>query len=145
MGRRRHPPGGRFPEKLTFQVCSPALALKLKAVGVPQDSLWYWLPSRGDHPPLLAPAAEVAAHPLFQTAAASAFTAGELGELLPSAIEQAGEVLHFLGRKSARTFSVAYVLTPAEGQSGIERGAATEAEARGQMLLYLIENQLVSP
>ena len=145
MGRRRNLHGARFPERITKQVCSPALAQQLKAGGVPQDSLWYWVPSHGSHRPLLVSAEELGEYPLFQAAAVSAFTAGELGELLPSAIEQQGEFLRLLCLKTPRTFSVAYVLTPADRQSAIESKAPTEAEARAQMLLYLIENKLFTP
>jgi hypothetical protein len=127
------------------QVCSPALAQQLKAVAVPQDSLWYWVPSRGGKYPLLVPAEELVDHPLFQVAAVSAFTVGELGELLPSAIEQDGEFLSFLCLKSPRGFSVASLLNPADRQSGMEIKALTEADARAQMLLYLIEHKLFTP
>ena len=145
MKRRRNLLGARFPEKIAKQVCSPALAQQLKAVAVPQESLWYWVPSSGGKYPLLVPAEELVDHPLFQVAAVSAFTVGELGELLPSTIEQHGEFLSFLALKSPRGFSVAYVLTPADRQSGIEIKASTEADARAQMLLYLIENKLFTP
>jgi hypothetical protein len=84
-------------------------------------------------------------HPLFQAVADSAFTVGELGELLPSMIEQNGEFLSFLALKSPRGFSVAYVVNLADQQSGIEIKALTEADARAQMLIYLIENKLVVP
>jgi hypothetical protein len=145
MKRRPSLPGARITEKLARQVCAPALAEQLKAVGVPQDSLWYWVQSSRSTHPLLVTADEVVAHPLFQALALSAFTGGELGELLPSVIEQNGEYLSFLSLKSPRFFAVAYVVDPAERQSGIEIKAATEAEARAQLLLYLIEHQLFTP
>jgi hypothetical protein len=79
--------------------------------------------------------------PLFQRVAVSAFTVGELGELLPGAIEQDDEVLHLRCEKSSRGFTVAYGLR-GEQHSRIERKAPGEAEARAQMLLYLLENNL---
>jgi len=82
--------------------------------------------------------------PLFQRLAVSAFTVGELGELLPSAIEQEDEVLHLRCEKSARGFTVAYAHR-GEQQSRIERKAPSEAEARAQMLLSLIENNFYTP
>jgi hypothetical protein len=145
MGRRRTLSGARFPEKITKQVCSLTVAQKLKAVEIPQDSLWYWVPSSNSQRPLLVPAEEIGEYPLFQAAAVSAFTAGELGELLPSEIEQHGECLRLLCLKTPRAFSVAYVLTPAGRQSEIESKAPTEAEARAQMLLFLVENKLFTP
>jgi hypothetical protein len=145
MRRRRNLHGARFPEKIAKQVCSLTLAQKLKAGGVPQDSLWYWVPSTSSQHPLLVSAEELGEYPLFQAVAVSAFTAGELGELLPSEIEQQGESLRLLCLKTPRAFSVAYVLTLADRQSEIESKALTEAEARAQMLLYLIENKLFTP
>jgi hypothetical protein len=145
MGQRRKLQGARFAEKIAKQVCSPALAQHLKVLGVPQDSLWYWVASSGGTYPLLAAEEELSAAPLFQAAAVSAFTVGELGELLPSTIEQDGEVLLFRGLKSPRGFSVAYVLTLADRSSGVERKAATEAEARAQLLIYLLEQGLYTP
>jgi hypothetical protein len=145
MGQRRKLHGVRFPEKIAKQVCSPALAQKLKALNVPQESLWYWVASSGGTHPLLATDEDLFDFPLFQAAAVSAFTVGELGELLPSTIEQNGEFLLFLGFKSSRGFSVAYVLTPADRHSGVEIKAPTEADARAQMLIYLIENQPYTP
>ncbi len=145
MKRRRKPQDARFTEHIAKQVCSPAVAQKLKALAVPQESIWYWIPSSGGKPSLLMTAEELREYPLFQVLADSAFTVGELGELLPSSIEHDGEVLAFLCLKSPRGFSVAYLLHPADRQSGIEIKAPTEAEARAQMLLYLIEHKLFIP
>jgi len=83
--------------------------------------------------------------PLFHRVAVSAFTVGELGECLPSSIEQSDEVRCLRCEKSSRGFTVAYVLPRGEQQSRIERKASSEAEARAQMLLYLINNKLYPP
>jgi hypothetical protein len=145
MGQRRKLHGARFPDKIAKQVCSPALAQQLKALGVPQESLWYWVASSGRTYPLLAAEEDLSAAPLFQAAAVSAFTVGELGELLPSTVEQDGEVLCFRSLKFPRGFAVAYVPTEADRYSGVEMKAATEADARAQLLIYLIENSLYTP
>ena len=145
MGRRRTPHAASFTVTIAKQVCSPAVAQQLKAVAVPQDSVWYWVASSRGKYPLLFTAEEVAEMPLFHIVAVSAFTVGELGELLPSTIEQNGEVLRFLCEKSARGFTVAYVLSRGEKQTRLERKAPSEAEARAQMLLYLVENNLYTP
>jgi hypothetical protein len=92
MGRRI-PHSAPFTATIAKQVCSRAGAQQLKDAAVPQDSLWYWVASRRGQYPLLCTAEEVAEMPLFQRVAVSAFTVGELGELLPSAIEQSDEVL----------------------------------------------------
>ena len=144
MGRRRTPHTAPFTAAIAKQVCSPAVAQTLKERAVPQDSLWYWVASRRGQYPLLYTAEEVAELPLFQRVAVSAFTVGELGERLPGAIEQDDEVLHLRCEKSARGFTVAYGLR-GEPQGRIERKAPGEAEARAQMLLYLLENNLCTP
>jgi hypothetical protein len=145
MGQRRKLHGARFPDKIAKQVCSPALAQQLKALGVPQQSLWYWVASSGRAYPLLAADEDLFDAPLFQAAAVSAFTVGELGELLPSTVEQDGEVLRFRGLKFPRGFAVAYVPTEVDRYSGVETKAATEADARAQLLIYLLENSLYTP
>ena len=144
MGRRT-PYSAPFTATIAKQVCSPAVAQQLKEVAVPQDSLWYWVASSRGTYPLLFTAEEVVEMPLFHRVAVSAFTVGELGELLPSSIEQTDEVLRFRCEKSSRSFTVAYVLARGEKQTRIERKAPNEAEARAQMLLYLIENKLYTP
>jgi hypothetical protein len=143
MGRRT-PHTTPFTALIAKQVCSPAVAQTLKERAVPQDSLWYWVASRRGQYPLLCTAEELAEMPLFQRVAMSAFTVGELGELLPSAIEQNDEILHWRCEKSARGFTVAYGRR-GEQQNRIERKAPSEAEARAQMLLSLIENNLYIP
>jgi hypothetical protein len=105
---------------------------------------WYWVASRRGQYPLLYTAEEVAEMPLFQRVAVLAFTMGELGELLPGAIEQDNEVLQLRCEKSSRGFTVAYGLR-GEQHSRIEHKAPSEAEARAQMLLSLIENNLYTP
>ena len=145
MGRRRKPHSAPFTDTIAKQVCSPAMAQKLKEVGVPQDSIWYWVASSRGKYPLLFTAEEIAEMPLFRMVAVSAFTVGELGDLLPSSIEQNDEVLRLLCEKSSRGFTVAYVLARGEKQNRIERKASSEAEARAQMLLSLIENNLYTP
>jgi len=144
MGRRT-PHTAPLTALIAKQVCSPAVAQQLKERAVPQDSLWYWVASRRGQYPLLCTAEEVAAMPLFHRVAVSAFTVGELGECLPSSIEQSDEVRCLRCEKSSRGFTVAYVLPRGEKQSQIERKASSEAEARAQMLLYLINNKLYPP
>jgi len=143
MGRRT-PHTAPFTALIAKQVCSPAVAQQLKERAVPQDSLWYWVASRRGQYPLLCTAEEVAEMPLFHRVAVSAYTVGELGELLPSDIEHDDEVLHLRCEKSSRGFTVAYGHR-GEPQGRIERRAPSEAEARAQMLLYLIENNLYAP
>ena len=141
----RKPHSASITDTIARQVCSPAVAQKLSALGVPQESLWYWVASRRKKYPLLMTVEELSEAPLFQTVAVSAFTVGELGVLLPSTIEQEGEFLGFLCSKSFRGFSVAYALAPTEKPNRVEIKAVSEADARAQMLIYLIENNLYIP
>ena len=143
--RRCTPHSTSFTAMIAKQVCSPAVAQTLKELGVPQESLWYWVASRRRQYPLLCSAAEVTAMPLFHRVAVAAFTVGELGELLPSTIEQHDAVLHWRCEKSSRGFTVAYVGARGDQQTRLERKAPSEAEARAQMLLCLLEHALYTP
>ena len=115
--RRRTPHSTSFTAMIAKQVCSPAVAQTLKELGVPQESLWYWVASRRRQYPLLCSAAEVTAMPLFYRVAVAAFTVGELGELLPSTIEQNDAVLHWRCEKSSRGYMYARVGTSRPGSN----------------------------
>lgn len=126
--------------KLEDQVVSLELAKKLKELGVKQESLWYWyhpaiepedsdlvLNSRGRV--LNGDFAEV------QTRLSgyeikekySAFTVTELGEILPPRCTTYRlEFGSFICR-----------------ESNYEIQADTEANARAEMLVYLLENKLI--
>ena len=80
--------------------------------------------------------------PLFHRVAVAAFTMGELRELLPSTIEQNDAVLHWRCETSSRGFTVASVCARGDQQTRLERKAPSEAEARAQMLRYLLDNAL---
>ena len=80
--------------------------------------------------------------PLFHRVAVTAFTMGELRELLPSTIEQNDAVLHWRCETSSRGFTVASVCARGDQQTRLERKAPSEAEARAQMLRYLLDNAL---
>lgn len=143
--RRRTPHSTSFTAMLTKQVCSPAVAQTLNKLAVPQESVWYWVASRRRQYPLLCSAAEVTAMPLFHRVAVAAFTVGERGELLPSTTEQHDAVLHWRCETSSRGFTVASVGARGDQQTRLERKAASEAEARAQMLRYLLEHALYTP
>ena len=137
--------------ELEKQVCSLELAEKLKDLGVPQDSIFYWV--RSDLGNMGVQYVKAFVHqrrpPDTDTFEyLSAFTVAELGEMFPTTIyDQSGEYFLNLGATSenikygnTREFTVSYV--------GIEKDIIhihehTEADARAKILIYLIENKLI--
>jgi hypothetical protein len=146
--------------KLEDQVCSLELSKRLKELGVPQKSLFYWTDVAGYHELPELPQPEpmwIIVNPIsgkdeMSEDAISAFTVAELG--LPFSIQRqlgkgyvgAGEWVHLF----------LHQYPPFEGQDFYEVGyfaggsvlshsekADTEANARAKMLIYLIENGLV--
>lgn len=109
---------------LEQQVVSLELAKKLKELGVKQESLYYWNYSGGEAEREIwrigsgkAPISGVAA-----------FTVAELDELLP---------------EGTRCYQLANEwFCDYDGYSNRDRKGAV---ARGKMLIYLIENNLISP
>lgn len=75
----------------------------------------------------------------------AAFTVAELGEMLPSFIPQGfkGQYDLLCEKDSGTTWRVAYIR--AEQRNLHEEYADTEADARAAMLIYLIENKLITP
>jgi hypothetical protein len=135
--------------KLEKQVVSLSLAKRLKELGVKQDSLyWYTLPegkyvekfmslNPAYQEEEFAPTkVQLTVDPDFYgnygepVTKASAFTVAEVGEMLPQ-------------KTCWRGYS------NNGGKWGLEFGdfraeAATEADARGKMLCYLLENKLIN-
>jgi len=136
--------------KLEDQVCSLEVARKLKALGVKQESFWSWYDTidRDDGPRLNRSDENCPVCTLPKQnweEKISAFTAAELGEMLP---EQAGP--GFFREKMIDIPTSRYEVFYAD--SFTERivlpqdqsiRAATEADARAKMLIYLIENNLL--
>jgi hypothetical protein len=120
--------------RIENQVISLEIANKLKKLGVKQESLFYWvttftqpyhisytggfdselLPDHNDY--------------------ASAFTVAELGEMLPE---------YFETHRVDEMYFVDYIK---KGKMLLRMNGAiedTEANARGKMLIYLLENKLL--
>ena len=128
--------------RLEQQVCSLDPAQRLKELGVQQESLFYWSDTgSGQH---------VFYHTDFDgrshaaTTALSAFTATELGEMLPPITVYTQHRDGWLIQcKTERSIN-------ATGQHGRARQhhtmtADTEADARANMLIYLLEHDLIAP
>lgn len=121
--------------KLEDQVVSLELAKKLKELGVKQESLFWWhecqRPEDGHVWSYIENYYRIDTDRAFEEVVA-AFTVAELGEMLPP------------GRKSWRYTDFDGCKWMCE-QVGHHEEAATEADARAKMLIYLIENKLVDP
>ena len=115
--------------KLDDQVCSLELAKRLKELGVKQESAFYWVRSK------TMPAFDwqMCYGPFHGSAETiSAFTVAELGEVLPHTHTSfKSELGHFVCHDPKSIYGLAK--------------AATEADARAKMLIYLIEQGIVKP
>lgn len=139
--------------KLEEQVVSVDIAKKLKAIGIPQESVFYWVLTVGYEGFQLVPSEDLTSEDfdlppvqINQDAGCeedlwkvveiySAFTVAELGEILPRcymswATPQTGEMKWWCHR--VETYFVTHKETPIFS-------AATEADARAKMVLHLKE------
>jgi hypothetical protein len=138
--------------ELEKQVCSLELAQKLKTLGVRQDSLYYWSASglastRVDWTMKLC----AFGNTFTDETRFSAFTVAELGEMLPKYIEQVRE-----GGTSRTGFwlDISFDETSGKWRYSYANHRAneciemlfdvSEADARAKMLIYLMENSLVT-
>ncbi len=123
--------------KLENQVCSLTLAQRLKELGVKQESLFYW--AKWESKPTSKKWGVVSKlrhsydgrEPEHYV---SAFTVAELGEMLLNhrnirhRFVNAGEGKRWVTSNDERNYF-----------------ADTEADARARMLIYLLENNLITP
>ena len=127
--------------KLENQVCSLELAKRLQELGVKQESLFYWSYNFvGNKVKLLKPAHGLKGYPhlYFQ-----AYTVAELGAMLPHLIEHNSYRLEFY--KFQESYGCDYVHV----QDGLafcfaDNISENEADARAKMLIYLLENNLIT-
>lgn len=122
--------------KLESQVCSLKLANRLRELGVLQESYFYWAT------PAIGTVAKLEPKHVKSKSAQwakwpSAFSVGELGEMLPE---------EYITRKNPEGGGwQAWELE--EGlydKSGGHILGKTEADARAKVVIYLIENKIVS-
>lgn len=139
--------------KLEEQVASLELSKKLRDLGVKQESAFYWWEDRygpgtghqlQDRKPR---------NPKNGWMSSSAFTVAELGEMLPNKFGHK-DYLYLLSCEkfcefdSGSRYLVLYDPVPPDNwpdQVALEQFAATEADARAKMLIYLIEGCIVKP
>jgi len=116
------------------QVCSLELAKRLRDLGVKQESLWYWVIG---HPKLDAFLTHYEDYTGPNIKSYSAFTVAELGEMLPVApfhcecYVSKGQRKRLITERITSAFHTEF--------------SDTEADARAKMLIYLIEQKLVTP
>jgi len=128
--------------KLEDQVCSLELAKRLKELGVKQESHFYHIKERAEWRlwPYTSPGFSlegIREHPREDWEVYSAFTVAELGDMLPKGFYQTFFVEDgvVVGRPDFKVLENTFT-TEKE---------TTEANARAQMLIYLLENKLVKP
>lgn len=131
--------------KIEQQVCSLEWAKKLKALGVKQESILYWKDGR------LNCCCEKTTHAIENTTSYSAFTVAELGCLLPFRTKAFQTVNddELLCIKVGEKWRVVYHDEDKRlyGDNGIVADSGfhdTEANARAAMLVYLLENKLIT-
>jgi hypothetical protein len=139
--------------KLEEQVCSLELAKTLKELGVKQESAFWWVegdlvyrgewggPSDDASKRMEQKELDEYMHALF-----SAFTVAELGELLPMTVY--GEFDALVVEKAIRHWFVYYSTdrsgNPSKWRGRLIQTADTEVDACAKMLIYLIENILLT-
>lgn len=133
--------------KLENQVCSLELAKKLKELGAKQESAFYWGETSG-----LITEEEYLDFEDFASSIGKpqgtrverhfpAYTATELGEMLPLHVEIKGSLLWFETRSNhKKNWVVAYC----DDDDCVAEHSETEADARALMLIYLLENNLIT-
>jgi len=140
-------------ENINWQLTSLEESKRLKELGVPQESLFYWRVGKRTNESIIRflndkkPGNGDALY--FDWC--SAFTVAELGEMLPYAIKKEN-VLYFLDQRPRVSthkfdspvafYEIAYT-NPKAGAVDLPVQEKTESGARAKMLIYLIENNLI--
>ena len=129
---------------LEQQVCSHELAQRLAALGVRQESVFWWVDRK------LTYTGGLASHAPLQGGVA-AFIVAELGEMLPDELiipsKHGKPYTHWLRfgryRGAGQRFWCAY--PGGNARTTLEERAHTEADARAKLLIYVLEHHLLSP
>lgn len=132
--------------KLENQVISLDLAKRLKELGVKQGSFWYWckIAILTGHQESVSHEWQLLARGGQGLEYSSAFTVAELGEMLPEELVIDGEWSTFLETaKAEKAWHVYYHNDDMPRTLHLEY-ADSESDARAKMLIYLIENKLVT-
>lgn len=134
---------------LSQQVISLDLAKHLKLLGVKQDAQFYYcIPEGGNDTNRFLSWKDSNSFCEQDTCSfnhdyIAAFTVAELGEMLPDFVKE-GNVGHLQSRFSKLKEDQWCVEYVNRDEYALHKYGKTEAEARGLMLAYLIENKLMS-
>lgn len=130
--------------KIEQQVCSLEISKRLKELGVKQESLFVHTRMRTTDPyqvTTLSEAGEWKYYDFENTY--SAFTVAELGEMLPDSISFEEKLYVINIYKLGNEWIVEFEDNENELKTHTSYQADTEADARGKMLIYLFENNLI--
>lgn len=132
--------------RLESMVISRELAEELKALGVRQDSLFYWRKNRASHLEGWNLADCIDTHSVENY---SAFTSGELGEMLPEKIEddEDGTIHRLYIFRSGKSWITVYRYE--ENKTGFwsttyAENSETMTNSIAKMLIYLIKQNLIT-
>ncbi len=143
--------------KLEQQVCSLELAQKLKDLGVKQDGFFSWVSKwkLGEDMKTYDSGKRLVMEDVFTNdndnrKIASAFTVAELGEMLPRLVTnkdgyhnlEMDKLGVYLPSRPKPVYSVGYHTTFKSPLHRIED--VSESDARAKMLIYLLENKLIT-
>ena len=124
-------------------VTSLSISKKLKELGVKQESLYYWVRGNSEYEPEFRVISDVRGNEVYNTFIEkySAFLASELGELLPDWVYSQ----KWLNGINSYGIFTDMANEPKEYQPPkIIMSDCREANVRGMMLIYLLENNLLS-
>lgn len=123
---------------LTQQVTNETISLRLRELGVSQDSLFYYAKPVNSEKWILYYGKPTSVNRNVEWDHLSAFTCSELGEMLPTTVDK---VFHFEEWKTDFDFTIQYKSLNKILHWITEKN---EADARGKMLIYLLENSLIT-
>lgn len=124
---------------LEKQVCSLDLARRLKELGAPQESLFYHYFNAGKPTGVIVQGYENASDDFRSSKLVAAYTVAELGELLPT------NTWAFLIEKTPREEVRLLMLGGQKLDFPLHNVfAETEADARAKLLIYLLEQKLIT-
>ncbi len=137
--------------KLEQQLTSLQPSQRLKELGFKQESLYmYYKYTTDDVSFGIKEEYKIAlGKPHKNTSEISAYTVAELGEMLPYEIEYKNQYWYWsTGKSGPNTDTYSYLLENAHIHKPVEYlligTENTEADARAKMLIYLVENKLIT-
>lgn len=129
--------------ELSKQITNKEISQRLKELGVKQESLYNWAKDFDTSMQgwQLTTLSQVEDREMY-----SAFTVAELGEMLPTDIKIKKRTYWLNTARMSHGWSVGYVSRKGDYYLMNEHESieVTEADARGKMLIYLLENHLIT-